>query len=246
VLNRVSTSAGLIGELSAGLTIDRVAQAADRLQQGDGDAPKLLAWLALAGRSLVAERARLREEAALLGKSVQHIRSILAAPRGATGGSGVREPARVDELIADAVKLDVALESSGIELVRELEATPEVHIDRDQVLQIIVNLLSNARHAVSSADTAHKRIRVTSRCAGDACVIEVADTGAGIAADHLVKLFSYGFTTKVDGHGYGLHASAAAARALGGSLTARSDGPGCGAVFTLTLPLAQAVRNFGN
>jgi len=72
---------------------------------------------------------------------------------------------------------------------------------------------------------------------GAGCVIEVEDTGCGIAPDHLSRVFSLGFTTRADGHGFGLHSSACSAVELGGSLTCHSDGPDRGALFRLALPL---------
>jgi len=60
----------------------------------------------------------------------------------------------------------------------------------------------------------------------------------GIPRENLDRIFSYGFTTRAEGHGFGLHSSALAARELGGTLRAESPGPGMGATFTLTLPIA--------
>ena len=65
--------------------------------------------------------------------------------------------------------------------------------------------------------------------------IQVADNGIGIPAENLTKIFSHGFTTRKDGHGFGLHSGALAAQELGGTLTVFSDGPGKGATFTLDL-----------
>lgn len=68
--------------------------------------------------------------------------------------------------------------------------------------------------------------------------ISVRDNGVGIPGANLNKIFNHGFTTrKKNGHGFGLHSGALAAREMGGQLTARSDGPGAGATFTLELPL---------
>ena len=73
--------------------------------------------------------------------------------------------------------------------------------------------------------------------ASDRVQITVRDNGVGIPPDHLTKIFNHGFTTRKDGHGFGLHSGALAARELGGSLRVHSDGPGKGAAFTLELPL---------
>jgi two-component system, NtrC family, sensor kinase len=68
----------------------------------------------------------------------------------------------------------------------------------------------------------------------------VIDNGVGIAPEHLSRMFAHGFTTKKGGHGFGLHGAANAAREMGGTLTARSDGPDTGATFTLELPIRNA------
>ena len=70
--------------------------------------------------------------------------------------------------------------------------------------------------------------------------ISVADEGEGIAAENLTRIFAHGFTTRKAGHGFGLHSCALAARQMGGTLTAHSDGPGRGATFTLDLPIGTA------
>jgi two-component system NtrC family sensor kinase len=58
----------------------------------------------------------------------------------------------------------------------------------------------------------------------------------GIAAENLKRIFAHGFTTRKNGHGFGLHSGALAAKELGGSLRAQSVGPGQGASFVLELP----------
>lgn len=67
--------------------------------------------------------------------------------------------------------------------------------------------------------------------------ITVSDNGVGIAVENLTRIFAHGFTTKKNGHGFGLHSSALAAKELGGSLRASSEGPDRGATFILELPL---------
>ena len=74
--------------------------------------------------------------------------------------------------------------------------------------------------------------------AGDRVRIAVTDNGVGIAPQHLTSVFRHGFTTKKNGHGFGLHSGANAAKEMGGSLTASSAGTGLGATFTLELPVA--------
>jgi C4-dicarboxylate-specific signal transduction histidine kinase len=119
---------------------------------------------------------------------------------------------------------------------------PEVIVERHKVLQILVNLIRNAKYACDESGRRDKRlvVRVTS---GDGCVkISTTDNGIGIPPENLTRIFNHGFTTRKDGHGFGLHSGALAAKEMGGTLVAQSDGPGTGASFTLSLPLAPGTN----
>ena len=112
-------------------------------------------------------------------------------------------------------------------------------VDRHKVLQILINLLRNAKHAMEESTDREKRlvIRVASS-APDKVQISIVDNGVGIVPENMTRIFNHGFTTKKDGHGFGLHSGANAAKEMGGSLIARSDGHGKGAEFILELPTA--------
>jgi signal transduction histidine kinase len=126
----------------------------------------------------------------------------------------------------------------AIELVRDFEVLPDATLDRHKALQIVMNLLANARDAVMIRPAGERRITVRARRVGQAELeIAVDDNGCGVDAENLAQIFHLGFTTKADGNGLGLHYSACAARELHGTLTARSAGVGCGATFVLVLPL---------
>jgi signal transduction histidine kinase len=154
----------------------------------------------------------------------------------ARGVGGVAETVTVAELMDDAIKFNsLSSERQGTAITRELQETPPLMVDRNMVLQVLINLLSNARHAV--AESPVKKIVLRSRATEDHIEIEVEDTGCGIAPENRAKVFSHGFTTKKNGHGFGLHSSANAATQLGGRLLVRSDGIGKGACFTFVLPL---------
>jgi signal transduction histidine kinase len=116
-------------------------------------------------------------------------------------------------------------------------------MDRHKLIQILGNLLTNARQALKERTDGPRvlTLRVHARASGW-FVIEVQDTGIGIAPDALARLFEFGFTTKKDGHGFGLHSSAILAQELGGHLAGHSDGAGCGAQFALRLPLTVAAE----
>jgi signal transduction histidine kinase len=107
------------------------------------------------------------------------------------------------------------------------------------VLQILVNLIRNAKYACDDSGRSDKQMTVRIAQAGDRIQIAIIDNGVGIPTVNLTRIFAHGFTTRQNGHGFGLHSGALAARELAGSLTVASDGPGLGATFTLEFPLTS-------
>jgi signal transduction histidine kinase len=129
-----------------------------------------------------------------------------------------------------------ALSRHRVTIIREFTAMPPVSVEKHKILQILVNLLRNAKHACE--DSVREDKNITVRVSGDAerVRVSVADNGVGIPPENLTRIFNHGFTTKPQGHGFGLHSGAIAAAEMGGSLTVHSEGRGCGAIFTLELP----------
>ena len=115
-------------------------------------------------------------------------------------------------------------------------------VDKHKVLQILVNLVSNAKYACEASGSAQRRLTVSVNNGHGRVKLTIADNGVGIAPENLTRIFNSGFTTRKQGHGLGLHSSAVAANDLGGSLTVTSPGLGSGATFTLELPLANRER----
>jgi two-component system, NtrC family, sensor kinase len=118
---------------------------------------------------------------------------------------------------------------------------PAAIVDRHKVLQILINLMRNSKYALDEQAPSDKRLEIhVHRTEAGNAAITVRDNGVGIAPENLDRIFGHGYTTKKDGHGFGLHSGALAAKEMNGSLTVHSDGPGCGAAFTLELPPAPA------
>jgi two-component system, NtrC family, sensor kinase len=123
---------------------------------------------------------------------------------------------------------------------------PAMQLDKHLVLQILVNLIGNANYAMEAVPGKSHHITLRTEIAVSAgeprLRILVKDDGEGIAPENLLRLFAHGYTTRKNGHGFGLHSCALAAKEMAGSITAGSDGPGKGATFTLDLPVNPAVR----
>jgi signal transduction histidine kinase len=145
-------------------------------------------------------------------------------------------------MFEDAIRINSsALERHSITLTRSFPAAPWVLAERGKVMQILVNLIRNSIQACNASTGVDKKILVSITSDNDTIQFSVKDNGVGIAPDNIVKVFQYGFTTKSDGHGFGVHSSANAAREMNGSLRCHSDGHLQGAEFVLTLPASVAV-----
>lgn len=177
-----------------------------------------------------------------LERRLDHVTSLIhAQQRFAKGGDGAREACTPRELIDEALEIALA-NSHEMRIDAEIRVDSNCHymVDRHKVLQILINVFGNARDAMAAKPPDDRTLRI--RCAeeGELLVFETIDNGAGITADVLSRLFTHGFTTKPDGHGFGLHSCACAAMEMKGKLTAHSDGLGTGARFRLELPRQHA------
>ncbi len=153
----------------------------------------------------------------------------------------------VVDLVEDALRLNAgAMERHHVQVIREYFEVPLILVDKHKVLQVLVNLIRNAKYALDDRGHTDKRLVLQVGLNGNDMVkISVIDNGIGMPPEHLTRIFEHGFTTRMEGHGFGLHNGALAAKELGGSLKAHSDGPGKGATFTLELPRHPRERDPG-
>jgi signal transduction histidine kinase len=188
---------------------------------------------------LAVEQKDLLGEIELLTKNIEHIKDIVAMQQNYARVSGVIESLSIQGLVEDALQMNAAaLARHGILVVRDYEEVPVIAVDKHKVLQILVNLIRNAKYAIDAASKPDKRLNVSIHCVEDNQIeVTIIDTGIGIPPENLTRIFSHGFTTKKDGHGFGLHSGALAAKEMGGSLCAFSEGVGHGAKFVLRLPV---------
>jgi signal transduction histidine kinase len=210
-----------------------------RFMTDDANGKHVPGHLERLGTHLTEEQSRLLERMKLLTESIQHIKEIVAMQQNYAKISGVWETVLLSEIVEDALKMcGEALARHEIKVVRDFEETPPATLDRHKVLQILFNLLDNAKHACEKCDETEKQITVTiSRLGNERVRIEVSDNGIGIPPENLIHIFTQGFSTRKEGHGFGLHSSILAAQDMGGSLAVHSDGPGKGAAFILEIPL---------
>lgn len=251
VLNSVNISTTVIREKLAQSRLSHLRKAIEVLQAQEtnlasylADDPKgrqLPQFLGRLTGHLTEENQALLQETDALEKNVQHIKQIVAMQQSFAKVFGVTESLNAQELMEEAIQLNLAaFDRHGIQLVRQFSSVPPVFADHHKVLQILINLLRNAKQACRDTTPGNKQITLAIAPTDEGRVkLVVTDNGTGITAEDLSKVFRHGFTTKKDGHGFGLHSGALAAQEMKGRLTVLSNGPGTGATFTLELPIAS-------
>ncbi len=249
VLNSVNVSCSVISDNVRKSRISSVATIAELLRENAGDLAaffathptgrKLPDFFGKLAARLAEERAASLGELQLLSQNIEHIKDIVAVQQSHAGNiGGVRETLPLADLVDDALRLnDGTLARHRIEVIREYSAVPPVSLEKHKVLQILVNLLRNAKHALTASGREDKRLVVRIAPSNGHLAVSVSDNGIGIAPENLTRIFAHGFTTKKDGHGFGLHSGVLAAQEMGGRLTVQSAGAGAGATFTLALPI---------
>jgi len=247
VLNSATVSSSVLHEFVRSRKVGGLSRVATMLRD-QVDLPRFFAedprarqipeFLAQLGKALEAERAAMASELAILQRSIDHVVGIVDRQQSLASADSLLEEVRLADLLDDAIQLSrTALERERVTLDRDYDDLAPMAVDRHKILRIVVHLLANALDAVARS-AGDRRIDLRLRGVPDGWVrIEVADTGAGIPAHNLLRIFNDGFTTKQLGHGAGLHESACAAAAMGGTLTAHSDGEERGASFMLRIPI---------
>ncbi len=251
ILNSVNISASLVIERvkqSKGPGVSRLA--ALLKEQGpavaefiahDERGKRIPEYLTSLGEQLLGDQKMALEELASLRDNLEHIKDTVAMQQSYAKLCGVTETIAVAELVEDSLRLNAgAFVRHGVTLRREFGDVPPITVDKHKVLQILVNLVRNAKYACDESGRSDKLLTLRIEKAPAGVRICVIDNGVGIPAENMSRLFTHGFTTRVDGHGFGLHSGALAAQELGGSLRVMSDGPGCGATFILELPVGPA------
>ena len=245
VLTSVNVSAHVLSTQVRQSPASRVGDVAQLLKEQSGN---LETFFGPGGRGLLLpgymreladtlnkEREQLLAELQHLCDSVDLIKNVVAMQQSYAGAGRLLELARISDLMEDALRIQGAsMSRHGVQVQRDYAPVEAAALDKTRVMQILVNLLENARQAMDEVE-GERCMYVAVRQEAGIIVASVRDSGSGITPENLKRIFSHGFTTKADGHGFGLHSCAVAAQEMGGSLMAYSDGPGTGATFELRL-----------
>lgn len=250
VLNSVNVAAQLSIENVRNLPIGKLDRVALLLQdkrqelgedwttfEGISALPDLLLQLS---NALNTQRAAVTRELQQLEEHIEFVKQIVQSQQSFSRQAGVLEEVSVTEVFETAWKF-VSCHShrSGIQVSRQFDFRGKIRIDKGKLLQILSNYIKNSIEAVRECSQAEPSLVLATRQLNDGMVeFSVTDNGQGIDPASLESIFRHGFTTKADGHGFGLHSAACAARELQGNVAVHSDGIGLGARFCVRVPLS--------
>lgn len=250
VLNSINVTAIYLADHVRKSRVDLLSKVAAVLREHDADpgafvandprGRKLPGLLCQLAEHLSEEQRIALNELTELQKNIAHIKDIVAMQQSYAKVSGFSESVQVTDLMEDALRLNAsALVRHNVRICREYGTVPPVTVEKHKVLQILINLIGNARCACVESGRADKQLTLRAVNGDGRIRVSVADNGVGIPLANRDRIFQHGFTTRKGGHGFGLHSSALAAKEMGGHLRAESEGAGKGATFTLELPVTQ-------
>ena len=250
VLNSVNISAAMVTENLQKSKLSGLTKAAALYRSHSGalaafaqtpqgrEFPKYLDMLA---DCWTRERSAMLLELDALHGNIDHIKQVVAMQQSHGKVAGTTETVQIADLLEEALRINAgSLERHLVQVTRNFAPVPSLCVEKHKILQILINLVQNAKQAMTVSAPGSKMLTLDIVQTGDHRMsVSVTDNGVGIPAENLKRIFAHGFSTRKDGHGFGLNSSALAARDVGGTLTAHSDGPGQGARFVLELPIAN-------
>ena len=193
------------------------------------------------GEAIQDEHTQMGEEITALSDKISVMRDVISTQQSYAKATLYTEDIAVVDVVEDALKLQLAsLKKQGVKIRKQYDVEPVGNVPKVKLVHVLTNLFKNGKEAMSSNDEQNRpqymdiAIKQPDK---NTVEVRVSDNGCGIKQDNLDKIFNHGFTTKSDGHGFGLHTCANFMTEMGGSLSAESEGPGHGSVFIVRFPL---------
>lgn len=249
VLNSVNISVNVMEDKlkqSQIRNLEKVSQMLDANRESLGEfiscdrkGQQLPSYIKKLSQFLIAENDAVVSELSELASNIAHIKEIVSMQQSYAKVSGSTEIVDLEELIESVLRSNLSsFDKHGVNIIRDYESIPSVTTDKHKFMQILVNLITNAKQALNESPGTEKNLVIRLKAEAEAQVkIEVEDNGIGISRENLSQIFQHGFTTKENGHGFGLHSCALAANEMGGALSVYSQGTNLGALFTLRMPI---------
>ena len=235
------------------LRVEPLGKLADRLMGSQAEIelhqamPQYLYDLA---DSLEHDRKDLSDLLMTLNDNIRHIHDVIRDQRRHTTTETGRTRIKLGEVICEAIRCCQARldrDKVRVEILDTIDE--EVVSDRSLLLQIMINVIGNARQAMRDGDQTNRSLVIRSEQTHGRVQLSFRDSGCGMTDATLANIFEAHYTTREHGSGLGLHFCAITLKRLGGSIHASSDGPGTGSTFVIELPTTasdQAIQSVEN
>ncbi len=244
VLTNVKTSSHTIEIALRSSSIKNLKKGADLLEENmenieeflqSSKGIKLLKYLIISIKHIEDEFGVIEENRKRLHNKINTISEVITAQQtNAATNYAMKEKADLRTIIEDALRLDIIpLKSLGNKIKKQFDPVPEVVIQKSKLIQIIINLIKNASEAMSSLPVNRRSLSISLDSNNHNVFLRITDNGKGIEKELLKKIFHHGYTTRKDGHGFGLHSCATYMSDMGGDIYAESEGINRGATFIL-------------
>lgn len=256
VLNTINVSINILPQKIASMQIEKVAKLDQVLGQQedlsrylteDGQGKHFYSYFHELTRNLLYWKAEILSELQSVESNFEHVVNIVNTQQGyASEAKGIEDLYSVNDVVEDSLKMvEAGLARHKVKVIKELAPMNQSLLNKHKVIQVLVNLLVNAKDSLEGCGQEERKIRIRSELVGDRIRLEVIDNGSGISEENRNQIFRFGFTTKVNGHGFGLHNSAVVAKEMGGELSCHSMGIGRGATFIFEIPFKMSSHYMG-
>jgi len=193
------------------------------------------------GDAMKDEHRIMTEEIVALADKVSMMRDVISTQQNYAKATLYTEDVLISEIVEDALKLQLAsLRKQGVKIVKSYDESLRGSVPKVKLVHVLTNLIKNGKEAMFDNDK-HNKPQVLeiamNDLGGDTVEVRICDNGCGIEPDNLEKIFNHGFTTKTQGHGFGLHTCANFMTEMGGTLYAESSGLDHGSCFIVRFPL---------
>ena len=250
ILSSVTTSAGVIREnleksklAGLGAANQLLLENADNLQHFFTETDrgrKLIPYYQQLELQLAKEQDSSMDNICRLLDKIDAIRNYIMMHQAYARIGFFEEQVQLAEVVEDALALQAgSIERHAIRVKKEYGEVPGIRVQKAKLINILINLYKNAKEAMEELDPEDRLITISINGGEAGIELCMGDNGCGIDPALRDKLFTQGFTTKISGHGFGLHSCANYMQEMGGRIEAKSDGAGTGSVFILWFPLRK-------
>jgi tetratricopeptide (TPR) repeat protein len=248
VLNSVKVSSQILKEKIKSSKVNNLQKVLSLMEEHTNDIGEFITsdekgkmlptYLLKVGTTLKDEQDNSLEELSSLHNGINHIEEIIAVQQSYAGVSGLVEKVALSNMMDDVLKMHSEMfRKYKIKITKKYSKTKPILIEKGKLIQVFVNLLKNAKESLETKNEKNRIITINISEDKQYQTVEITDNGTGIPKKNLTKIFSYGFSTKKEGKGFGLHTSALAMTEIKGKLILKSDGIGKGAKFIVKVPV---------